>query len=132
MRTRLAHRWATVRASFWLVPGLMVVAAALLAGFVLALDRLLAGTPLPPWVYTGGADGARTLLSTIEGSVVTVAGVAFSITIVALVLASTQFGPRLLSLFMTALSLATHPVAADHGRRADPGPPRGTVDRPRG
>jgi uncharacterized membrane protein len=100
MRTRLTHRWAVVRASFWLVPGVMVLGAALLAGVALAIDRVLAGNPLPQWVYTGGADGARTLLSTIAGSMVTVAGVGFSITIVALVLASTQFGPRLLSLFM--------------------------------
>jgi len=100
LNTRIAHRWAVLRSSFWLVPGLMVLGAALLAGLALAFDSLLAGSDLPPWVYTGGADGARTLLSTIAGSMVTVAGVGFSITIVALVLASTQFGPRLLGLFM--------------------------------
>ena len=100
MRTRLTHRWVVLRASFWFVPGLMVVGSVVLAALALTIDTVLAGTPLPPWVYTGGADGARTLLSTIAGSMVTVAGVGFSITIVALVLASTQFGPRLLSLFM--------------------------------
>jgi uncharacterized membrane protein len=104
VNTRLAHQWAVLRTSFWFVPGLMVVGAALLAGIAVALDGILAGTDLPPWVYTGGADGARTLLSTIAGSMVTVAGVGFSITIVALVLASTQFGPRLLSLFMRDLA----------------------------
>jgi uncharacterized membrane protein len=51
-------------------------------------------------LYAGGAVGARALLSTVAGSMVTVAGLGFSITIVALVLASTQFGPRLLTLFM--------------------------------
>ncbi len=100
MSTRFAHRWATLRTSFWFVPGLMVVGAVILAALALALDTALAGSALPPWVYTGGADGARALLSTIAGSMVTVAGVGFSITIVALVLASTQFGPRLLGLFM--------------------------------
>ena len=100
MRTRFAHRWATLRTTFWFVPGLMVVGSVLLAAFALWLDATLAGSSLPPWVYTGGADGARALLSTIAGSMVTVAGVGFSITIVALVLASTQFGPRLLGLFM--------------------------------
>ena len=100
MSTRLRHLWLSLRASFWFVPGLMVVASVLLAAMALVIDGVLAGTPLPPWVYTGGADGARSLLSTIAGSMVTVAGVGFSITIVALVLASTQFGPRLLSLFM--------------------------------
>lgn len=104
MKTRLAHRWVVLRTSFWFVPGLMVVGAVVLAALTVALDVALAGTDLPPWVYTGGADGARSLLSTIAGSMVTVAGVGFSITIVALVLASTQFGPRLLGLFMRDLT----------------------------
>jgi uncharacterized membrane protein len=89
-----------LRTSFWFVPSLMVVGAIVLAAVALWIDSALADTDLPPWVYTGGADGARTLLSTIAGSMVTVAGVGFSITIVALVLASTQFGPRLLTLFL--------------------------------
>jgi len=87
-------------ASFWFVPGLMVVAAGVLAAVALALDGAVVQAELPEWVYAGGADGARALLSTVAGSMVTVAGVGFSITIVALVLASTQFGPRLLTLFM--------------------------------
>jgi uncharacterized membrane protein len=52
------------------------------------------------WVWVGGPEGARSLLSTVAGSMITVAGVVFSITIVALSLASSQFGPRLLRNFM--------------------------------
>jgi uncharacterized membrane protein len=52
------------------------------------------------WVYTGGAEGARAVLSVIAGSIITVAGTTFSITIAALSLASAQFGPRLLRNFM--------------------------------
>ncbi len=52
------------------------------------------------WLYAGGAEGTRTLLSTIAGSMITIAGVTFSITIVALTLAASQFGPRLLANFM--------------------------------
>lgn len=103
MSTRGRHFWLTLRASFWFVPGLMVLGAVLLAAITLVLDASLAGSNLPDWVYAGGADGARALLSTVAGSMVTVAGVGFSITIVALVLASTQFGPRLLTLFMRDL-----------------------------
>ena len=47
-----------------------------------------------------GPEGAMTLLSTIAGSMITIAGVVFSITIVALTLASAQFGPRLLGNFL--------------------------------
>ena len=52
------------------------------------------------WVYTGGPEGARGVLSAIAGSMITVAGVVFSITIVVLSLTSQQFGPRLLRNFM--------------------------------
>ena len=52
------------------------------------------------WLYAGGADGAKTMLSTVAGSVIAVAGVVFSITIAALTQASSQFGPRLLRNFM--------------------------------
>ncbi|GJM15085.1 MAG: hypothetical protein DHS20C13_04120 [Thermodesulfobacteriota bacterium] len=52
------------------------------------------------WIYENKPEGARALLSTVAGSMITVAGVVFSITIVALTLASTQYGPRLLGNFM--------------------------------
>ena len=97
MTTRLRHYWIHLRSTFWLVPGGMIVLAGLLAGVALLVDSSASGTELPSWVYGGGADGAYALLSTVAGSMVTVAGLGFSITIVALVLASTQFGPRLLT-----------------------------------
>jgi uncharacterized membrane protein len=66
---------------------------------------------LPSWVNTGSADAARTILTTIAASVITVVGVVFSITILALTLASTQFGPRMLRNFIsdrgTQLTLGT-------------------------
>lgn len=103
MTTRLHHTWLALRSSFWFVPGAMVLGAMALAALTLVIDASLAAS-LPEWVYAGGADGGRALLSTVAGSMVTVAGVGFSITIVALVLASTQFGPRLLTLFMRDLT----------------------------
>ena len=107
MTTRGRHAWVQLRQTFWFVPGLMVVGAFFLAGAGLAADSVLDDLELPDWIYAGGADGARALLSTVAGSMVTVAGLGFSITIVALVLASTQFGPRLLTLFMRETRHAT-------------------------
>ena len=52
------------------------------------------------WAYALGPNGSRAILSAIAGSMVSVATTAFSITIVALQLASSQFGPRLLRNFM--------------------------------
>jgi uncharacterized membrane protein len=101
VRARQRHLLTEIRATFWFVPGLMVVGGGVLALLTSVADTSLAtATDLPAWVYAGDADGARALLSTVAGSLVTIAGLAFSITIVALVLASTQFGPRLLTLFM--------------------------------
>ncbi len=53
------------------------------------------------WYQQIQADGAREVLSTIAGSMITVAGVVFSITIVALSYASGQYGPRVLTNFMS-------------------------------
>jgi len=52
------------------------------------------------WIYSGGPEGARAVLSVVAGSVMSTAGVTFSITIAALSLASAQLGPRLLQRFM--------------------------------
>lgn len=51
-------------------------------------------------LYTFGPEGARAILSTIASSMITVAGLTFSITMLTLQLASSQFGPRLLRNFM--------------------------------
>jgi uncharacterized membrane protein len=68
-------------------------------GFVcIALDDAIDSQT--SWAYGGGPEGAREVLSVIASSMMTVAGVAFSVTIVALTLASQQFGPRLLRNFM--------------------------------
>ncbi|HSM38393.1 MAG TPA: DUF2254 domain-containing protein [Candidatus Limnocylindrales bacterium] len=93
--------WTTVRDSLWFIPSIWVVASIMLAFAVIAVDR---STPRfasdLPLVFGGGADGARGLLSSIAGSMITVAGVTFSITIVALQLASSQLSPRVLRNFM--------------------------------
>ena len=52
------------------------------------------------WLYSSGPEGARAILSAIASSMITVAGLTFSITMLTLQLASSQFGPRLLRNFM--------------------------------
>ena len=90
MKTRLLNLWEAVRTSFWFIPGLMVLSAIGLSFAMVAVDRRAALEP--SWtfalLYTGGPEGTRSILSTIAGSMITVAGVAFSITIVALTLTS--------------------------------------------
>lgn len=99
---RLSLVLDALRASFWFVPTLMTVGAAGLAVGLLVLDEVLGGERVRAlgWFYTGGAQGARSLLSMVAGAVVTVVGVAFSVTIVSLQLAAAQLGPRVLRNFM--------------------------------
>jgi uncharacterized membrane protein len=102
MKTRIGHLWDKLNSSLWFIPALMAAAAAGLSIFTVNLDwsvqeRLIKNTA---WIWTGGSDGAREILSTVAGSMITVAGVVFSITVVVLTLASSQFGPRLLRNFM--------------------------------
>jgi uncharacterized membrane protein len=99
---RLNKLWDSLHSSYWFVPTLMAGGAIALSFAMLTLDRTGKKGPIESlgWIYTGGPDGASTVLSTIAGSMITVAGTAFSIVIVALQLASSQFGPRLLRNFM--------------------------------
>jgi uncharacterized membrane protein len=80
----------------------MAIASALAAALLLRLDSEVSQEWLAalPWIYSATAEGGRSVLSVIAGSMITVTGVVFSITIVALTLASSQFGPRLLRNFM--------------------------------
>ncbi|CAN5829092.1 DUF2254 domain-containing protein [soil metagenome] len=98
-RLRLWHD--VLRGSYWFVPSAMTLGAAVLSEAMLYLDARAMGR-LEGWgvLYTGTAAGARSLLSAISSSMIGVAGVVFSITIVALQLASSQFGPRLLRTFV--------------------------------
>jgi uncharacterized membrane protein len=102
MRERLIGWWRSIRGTYWFVPALMAVAAVGLAYLMPFLDGLIEGQGenIPSWIYGGGVQGARSLLSTIAGSMITVASLTFSITLVALSSAAQQYGPRLLNSFM--------------------------------
>ena len=102
MRIKVFKTWNRVRSSFWFLPTVITGGAMLLAFAAVALD-----TPITDWLtlnwgwtLTGGAEGASALLGAIAGSMITIAGVVFSMTLIALSLASSQLGPRLLRNFM--------------------------------
>src|SRR5690348_16531615 len=106
------HR-EVLRTSLWFVPALEVGAAIELFAGTLAVDRgaYHGDFTLPGWVISGSADAARQILTTIAAAIITVVGVVFSIILVTLTLASTQFGPRMLRNFIrdrsTQLTLGT-------------------------
>ncbi|WP_019586095.1 DUF2254 domain-containing protein [Deinococcus apachensis] len=101
MSGRLVALWNSVQGSFWFLPAVMALGAALLAEGAVNVDERVSPGALRgfAWVYAGSADGARSMLGAIAGSVIGVAGTTFSITIAALSLASSQMGPRLLEHF---------------------------------
>ena len=102
MKARLHTLWEKVHTSFWFVPGLVIGAAVSLGAFTLHLDRQTDEAYINsfPLVFHDGVEGARTLLSAVAASMITVTGVTFSVMIVAFTLASSQFTPRLLRNFM--------------------------------
>jgi uncharacterized membrane protein len=111
----LGSHWQreVLRTNLWLVPAIEVVAAIVLFVATTAIDRAAyhGVFTLPSWVISGTADAARQILTTLAAAVITVVGVVFSIILVTLTLASTQFGPRMLRNFVrdrgTQLTLGT-------------------------
>lgn len=103
LRSRFRRLWLHARYSFWLVPAVLVVSAVLLAAALIRADTSLAPDAFARWprLFGAGAEGARGLLSTVATSMITLAGVVFSITLVALSLASSQYSPRVLRNFMS-------------------------------
>lgn len=102
MGTRIINVGIKIRSSLWFVPTLMTASAIALAGLTLLFDHTFSLNHLynDGAVLSFGHQGARVLLATVAGSVMSIAGVSFSITIVALTLAASHFGPRLLKNFM--------------------------------
>ena len=93
--------WNEVRDSLWFLPALLTLASVALAFVTIQIDvaGLLPDAPAGIWLFSGTASGARGVLTAIASGFITVTGVVFSITIVALQLASTQFTPRILRNF---------------------------------
>ena len=97
---RLDHPslWQRIWRPFWVLPFVIVFAALVLSWVLPWLDRSISHEI--PFVFQGGPDGARGLLSTIASAMISVTGLVFSITMVVLQLASSQFSPRVLRTFL--------------------------------
>lgn len=98
-RVRLAVVIDAMRRSFWLLP---VIAMIVGGGLGFAVPELDADSNGAFGVFsTSDVNSARGILETIATVTVSVAGIAFSVTVVALQLASQQLGPRVLRTFQT-------------------------------
>lgn len=99
----ISHLWYRLRRSFWFVPSLITIAAGILSQLTLFIDSIVnpSESVALGWIYSGGGAAASTLLSAIAGSMITATSVTFSMTLVALALTASQYGPRLLGNFMS-------------------------------
>lgn len=99
---KLLFKWDKLKETFWFIPVLIIIISILLSFGLVYLDGIfrLPQDGLGRFFVVNSADSARIILSTISGAMMGVAGTVFSITLVALTLASSQFGPSLIKNFM--------------------------------
>ncbi len=99
--TRLGDAWGRVRNSYLLIPSVMLVMSVGFALGMIYLDVVLHESELRlPWLTTLTVGASRTILATLAGTLATIAGVVFSITVVALQLGASQFGPHVMRSFL--------------------------------
>lgn len=98
---RLQHNREVIRNSLWIIPAVMTVAAYLLIVVAINLDSR--------WVpgdrdtgYLANVEDARTMVTLIGSSMLTIFAVVFSMTLVALQLAASQYSPRILRNYVRA------------------------------
>jgi uncharacterized membrane protein len=99
---RLRELLIALRSSLWLIPGIALVLAVVLGIVLVGVDVGLERNLADRWprLFGAGPEGARGMLEAIAGSMITVAGVVFSVTLVALSLAASTYSPRILRTFM--------------------------------
>ncbi|GGX63983.1 hypothetical protein GCM10010324_05990 [Streptomyces hiroshimensis] len=95
-----------LRDTFWFAPTVGLAGAAALAAGVLEVDRLVVGALQEDGEYAtvesliGIADDTKTIITTVGSAMLTFIGVVFSISLVALQMASGQFSPRVVRLYV--------------------------------
>jgi uncharacterized membrane protein len=100
LRLRVAAAVYRFRESLFLLPALIVVGGVVLAELAHAVDRAVGPDRTVPGTLAMSSNTATWLLSTVAGAMITTAGVVFSLTVVSLQLASSQFSPRVMRTFV--------------------------------
>jgi uncharacterized membrane protein len=99
---RFLGAWQRMVGSLWFFPGVLVLmffaAGIVLVNVSVVLDE--AAARRLPALFAASPQSARSVLSAISSSVITVAGVTFSVMVVAVSQASSQYTPRVLRNFM--------------------------------
>ncbi len=98
MRLGTAALAERVRNSLFVVPMMFVVGAVVLGEAMLVVDDTIgtSATSLPLGL-TSTVESARSVLSTVASATITVAGIAFSVSLLTIQLASSQYSPRVVT-----------------------------------
>jgi uncharacterized membrane protein len=100
MSHNLAYLRRRLDTSIWAIPALFCLASLVIGLLMVWLDRHVTNL-FDGWqMFAMSVDSARQVLSVIAGAVISVGGVSFSITMVALTLTSGQYGPKVLRHFL--------------------------------
>ncbi|MEX2598513.1 MAG: DUF2254 domain-containing protein [Dehalococcoidia bacterium] len=97
---KLANLWEAVTSGLWFIPGLLMTLAVVAGLGMPVIDRQFELEAASGLLFGGTAEAARTLLGTTAAAMITVVAVGFSVTIVAIQQAATQYTPRVLGTFM--------------------------------
>lgn len=101
---RLVQTLQDIRHGLWFVPTVLVAVAVCLAALLLEFDAVVGPATLSRWprVFGGGAEGVRSTLQAIASAMVSVAALTFSITVLVLSTAATQYTPAIIRTFMAS------------------------------
>ncbi len=89
----------TLGSNLWFIPVVCVLAGVVLSIGTMAIDRAFDFDIIPRWL-TGGPDAAMGILTTIAVSMVSLAALVLTITMVVVQLAMGQFSPRIVQTFL--------------------------------
>ncbi len=96
---RLGAIQNAISQSLFFVPSLMVAMSLVLSQVTVWVDRQIGQDVLPSW-FGSTVESSRSILSAVAGGTITAASIVFSLTLVAVQLAASQFSPRVLRGFL--------------------------------
>lgn len=99
---RLKAVWRKLTSSLWFLPSLIAIGGAMLASILVQVDQAIGNWPTQhyPGLFGTNPAASNDMLGIVASSTINVVALVFSITIVVLTLASTQFSPRIVRTFM--------------------------------
>jgi len=103
MKLKILNAIETLRNNFWFMPVLLVIVALIASQVTLMMDDHFfesADVNIPYWLFQGGTESARAVVTVVATSVGTMLSLAVSITMVVFTLSASQYGPQVLRNFI--------------------------------